>query len=690
MKVPFEWLKEYVTIRLAPEKLAERLTMAGLEVVAIHDVGGEPVLDLEITPNRADCLSIIGMAREVAAITGQRLKSTTRQGTGDGGQGNQKKTRLTSHVPCLRIQIEDRHGCRRYIGRLHEGVKIVPSPEWMRRRLLACGARPINNVVDITNYVLFEYGQPLHAFDFDRLADGTILVRRAKPNEPITTLDGMSRTLSVETLVIADARQPVAVAGIMGGTGSEVTPATTRVLLESALFDPISVRRTARALGLASESSYRFERGVDPVGVEAASARAEALISTLAGGGPRQLCDVGEKPSKRTVIALEPERMERWLGMRVPPATIRTTLARLSCRVASSGVGGALRVSVPTFRNDLTRDVDLYEEMARIEGYDRVPSTVPSRTIAGSALEGSAEFRRLQSLRCISASAGLTEAITWALVSEADLARCGYEVSQAVRLVNPLSQDHAYLRPSLLMGLLQAVRRNLTQGAAGVQLFELGRVVQLAAREESLRLGIAISGLWLRDWQRREPGDFFRLTGLIQVVVKECCRGEARVVNAAHPWADPRQSTSVRLDGREIGTAGLVSSAVTTALDLKQDVWFAELSVPALLALTRATTTAMSAPPAFPPVKRDLSLVVSDTTPFEAVHRAIREAGAPLVSQAELIDRYVGPQVPAGQHSLTVALEYRDASRTLTAAEADALHQRISRTLVGRFGATIR
>jgi len=365
MRVPLEWLKEFVTIRDTPEALAGRLTMAGLEVVGIERVNGEPVLDLEITPNRADCLSILGVAREVAVLTGQRLKLPGQE-TGDRRQGKRGRTRLMSHVSCLKIVIEDRAGCRRYIGRLLEGVRMGSSPAWMQRRLAACGLRPINTVVDITNYVLLETGQPLHAFDFDRLAQGTIVVRRAQATEALTTLDGVRRTLSPEILVIADAETPVAVAGVMGGVGSEVTPTTRRVLLESAWFDPVTVRRAARRLGLASESSYRFERGVDPVGVETASARAGALIRELAGGEEAAVRDVGAKPSPRRAITVEGPRLNRWLGTRLEAPTIRSTLAQLSCRVASSGMSASMQVTPPSFRQDLTQAVDLYEEVARV------------------------------------------------------------------------------------------------------------------------------------------------------------------------------------------------------------------------------------------------------------------------------------------------------------------------------------
>ncbi len=690
MKVPLEWLKEYVPIRLAPKALAERLTMAGLEVTGIEQGPSGPVFDLEITPNRADCLSIIGIAREVAALTNQRLKLPSAQGSrlkAQGKvQGRQPSAFSLQPRAKLTIRIEDQQGCQRYIGRLIDGVRIGPSPEWMQRRLIACGARPINSVVDITNYVLLEYGQPLHAFDFDRLAQGTILVRRARTGESLTTLDGVKRALASEMLVIADAARPVAVAGVMGGMGSEVTQQTRTVLLESALFDPLTVRRTARKLGLASESSYRFERGVDPVGVEAASARAAALIQELAGGEAAAAADVGAKPLKRTGIILESARASRWLGMPLSPTAVRTTLARLSCHVASSGAGDVLHVGVPSFRRDLTQGVDLYEELARASGYDHIPSSIPTVSMAVQPSEEAVRYRRAQSLRCLCAGLGLTEVITWSLVSEADLARCGGAAAQAVRLANPLSQDHAFLRPSLLIGLLQAVRRNLTHGLSGVRMFELGSVTQ-PTQPETLHLGIALAGQWARDWRTNETADFFRLKGIIQALISTLCDGELQMTAARQPWA--QQGMEVTLNGRAVGVAGQVSRAIAQALDIERDVWFSELFVEALT-VSRRPGAAIQPPAHVPPVKRDLSVFVSEATTSDAVARTIRETAGALAECIELIDRFTGTQVPSGMYSLTFSIDYRDPSRTLTAAEVDAVHQRIGQALARQFGAQLR
>ena len=514
-------------------------------------------------------------------------------------------------------------------------------------------------------------------------------MRRARPQESITTLDGIRRALTAETLVIADARQPVAVAGVMGGTGSEVTPATTSVLLESALFDSITVRRTARALGLASESSYRFERGVDPAGVEAASVRAAALIRELAGGTEAASADAGKPPAAPAAIPLDAGRASRWLGIRLDPPAIRTTLALLGCRAASSGGSPLIRVRPPSFRRDLRQGVDLYEEIARLHGYDRLPATLPGSGPAIPGSEHSNSYERLLALKRWCAALGLQEVVTWSLVSDAELARCGLTAVGSVRLANPLSRDHAWLRPTVVIGLLSAVRRNVSQGAPAIRLFEVGRVFRPADRLESLVLGIALSGLWTHSWQGSQPSDFFRLKGLIETLAGRVAQGTLSAIPAAPPWAQRGQAAEFRLDGTPIGVAGAVSPAVRAAWDLEPDAWVAELSVDALLARPRAAAAA-SAPAELPPVKRDLSALFDAAVAFEAVQQALREAGGALAGRIELIDRYAGPQVPAGKTSLTFAIEYRDPSRTLTAAEADALHRRLGETLKERFGATLR
>ena len=686
MKVPLEWLREFVPIRHRPDELARRLTMAGLEVTGIARVDGEPVLDLEITPNRPDCLSIIGVAREVAAITGAKLKLPT------AGQGQRRHpSPFTLHPRTkLTIRIEDRKGCARYLGRLIEGVRVGPSPAWMQSRLLACGLRPINNIVDITNYVLLEYGQPLHAFDYRLLHDGTIVVRRAKEQEQILALDGNQYVLQAGALVIADRDRPIAVAGVIGGQETAVNERTTHMVLESAWFDPLPVRRTARALGLSSESSYRFERGVDPVGVELASQRAASLISRLANGREIAKQDVGTRRLQPVVMHLEASRLTRWLGTAIPPTTVPRALQQLGCPVRKQGRGW--RVRAPSFRRDLRQDVDLIEDIARLWGYDRLPGSIPHAPLdAGRG--GDTTYARAQELRRLCASLGLWEVITWALVSETALELLGAS-SGGVSLVNPLSREHAVLRPALLVGMLPVISKNLAQGARGVRVFELGHVFESSERQqrrvqERLHLGIGIAGLWEHSWQGTSQADLFRLKGIVeQLVARSVCQPlGAKAVSLR--WAEPGQGMQLDLNGQPLGTVGQVARRICEAHDCDEPVWFAELAVEVLLGRA-PRAAALTIQSAFPPVKRDVSFLVDKHVEFAKLQELIRTVGSPLASRVELIDRYTGSTVPEAKHSLTFSIDYRHPSKTLTATEVDQLHARVIHALTERFGIQLR
>ena len=382
--------------------------------------------------------------------------------------------------------------------------------------------------------------------------------------------------------------------------------------------------------------------------------------------------------------------MSRCLGRRVEPAELRTGLARLGCRVASGGHSSTLRVTPPSNRLDLAQEVDLCEEIARLAGYDRLPATLPMVPLASGAGDESAGYRRAQSVRCLCASLGLTEAITWSLLSETALAHCGLTPSAATRLANPLSQDHAFLRPSLLPGLLQVLRRNLSHGASSVNLFEVGQVFPPGAPTERAHLGILVSGWWARDWRTGGRSDFWVLKGVVQALLERLCRSAVEWRNADVPWAQAGQGAAIEFAGRPAGTAGQIARAVLQAWDLDEDAWFAELSLAALLGARHAAIP-VAAPSAFPPVKRDLSLLVDEQMSFESVADVLRETAGVSAARIELIDRFTkGAQIPPGRYSLTFSIEYRDASRTLTAAEADALHQRIGQALVSRCGATLR
>jgi phenylalanyl-tRNA synthetase beta chain len=391
-------------------------------------------------------------------------------------------------------------------------------------------------------------------------------------------------------------------------------------------------------------------------------------------------------------IPVHTDRLNRWLGTQVSAIQARTLLAQQGCRVAASSLGGVLQVNPPSYRRDLAAEVDLYEEVARAVGYDRIPATRPTGPLAGPAA-AAGSYERTQALRCLCAGLGLTEAISWSLVSAADLSRAGHPPEQAVRLANPLSQDHAYLRPDLVAGLLHSVRRNLTTGSDALRLFELGQVFPRHGSEaarESLHLGIAVSGAWLKDWTGERPADWFQLKGVVEALLRRLGQRSPQWVPMARPWMAPGQGAGVRVDGQAVGVLGQVSHDVARALDLAQPVWLAELEAAALLDAPADRPTAVEPPPAFPPVKRDLSFVITHGVPYDAIEDAIREAGAPQLAHAALIDRYHGEKLPPGTHSLTFSLEYRQPDRTLTSAEVDQVHQRIVAALAQHFGAKLR
>ncbi|MBI4227152.1 MAG: phenylalanine--tRNA ligase subunit beta, partial [Candidatus Omnitrophica bacterium] len=516
MTLSWQWLKQYVTVRLTPQQAAERLTLAGLEITDRRVVSDDTRFACEVTPNRPDWLSHFGVARELAAITGSALKGVP----------------AAREVPSVRgprptITIKDRKACRRYVGLMIEGVTVGPSPAHLRQRLEAIGVRSLNNVVDVTNFVLHELGQPLHAFNADRLAKGRIVVRRAVAGESLTTIDGVARTLDPSILVIADAERPVAIAGIMGGQATEVTTATTRILLESAWFDPLVTRRASRALGLASDSSYRFERGIDFEQTVVAARRAAAMIIEVAGGHlVGGLVDRrGARPAATKPIMWNPAEAAA-LGATIPATWQRQRFERLECRV--SGSGARWRVTPPSFRADLNRPADLLEELARLWGYDRLPSTLPRPDPLLAAVgspEGSAPWvRPLRvrecELRDLLIAAGLDETLTYSLISPAELQRLPW-TDPVLSLRNPLSQDRRVLRPTLVVGALETVARNLNRRAPGVAVFELGRTYHGTdgSPEERRRLIVALAGLRPSSWDAKPgPWDVFHAKGILDTL----------------------------------------------------------------------------------------------------------------------------------------------------------------------------
>ncbi len=653
----------------------------GVDIVSLLGLD-DTILDLEITPNRPDCMSILGVAREVSALLSNELKRAPIELETD--------PELSSPV---RVEITAPDGCPRYLARYVEGVEVRPSPAWMTARLLSVGVRPISNVVDVTNYVLFELGHPLHAFDAATLPDQQIVVRRAKTRERITTLDGHERLLHPDDLLISGKKKPLAIAGVMGGSDSEVGPHTRNVIIESAYFHPTSIAFTSRRHGLRTEASARFERGADPEIVDTAAARAAALMQRFAGGRvAAEITDVYPAPTPRNEITLRTARAGQVLGTSLASERQAAYLRALEMGVTQAD--GVLQVEVPSFRHDLRREIDLIEEVGRLAGFDSLPATLPpGRT---GRLERDQAIER--SLRRLLADLGLFEAWTGSFMSEADLERLGVTADQPaakmVRLANPMSEDEPAMRTSLLPGLLRAVALNERQRARGVALFELARVYEPTVEQlphEALIVAGVMSGPRRRGtWIGSERAwDFFDGKGLVQVVFSALGLPEPSFSPVqGRPFHPTRAAAVAHLDVT-VGAVGELHPKVLAGWDIERASIAFELALGPLLAALPAKKKVEELP-RFPSNLIDVAIVVERDVPARAAERVIRDAGAPELAEVDLFDVYEGDQVGPGKKSLAFALELRAVERSLPDAEATAVRDRIVAALTEQLGAELR
>lgn len=668
MKYPIEWVLEYAPVEWEPAELAEKLTMSGSEVEHIRD----GVMEVKVTPNRGDTLSMIGLAREVAAL-------------GDASVRYPAVAVPEQAPPVLdltRVDVEAPDLCLRYAARVVRSVKVGPSPEWMVRRLEAAGLRSVNNVVDITNYVMLEYGQPLHAFDYDLLNEHRIIVRRAKDGETITTIDGSERALPDGALVIADAARAVAVAGVMGGKDSEISETTTKVLLESAAFDALSIRRTAKALGMSTDSSYRFERGVDPNGVVAASNRAAAMLAELAGGEVATgVLDVYPAPVSPWTLTLRPERCNAILGTQFAPEAMVEALAALGFRPTGTD---PITVTVPTFRPDVRREDDLAEEVGRLLGYDLIPAAPPS----GENLHGgiSAVERFHHKVHQAALACGWQEAVTSTLIEEDVATALGF--TSTARLSNPLSREINVIRPSLLPGLVEVVRRNLRHGHASLAFYEIGRTyhVEDGDPREDITLAAAVLGPTTDpSWTAAvRTTDFFTVKGALDAILDHLNTPPAEYAPEEVPGFHPGRAARVSLSGHAIGVLGELHPEVAERWDINGRLMLFEVSVAALH--HAAGLAGFHALPRFPGVTRDISFTAPRSTPQARIAEIITGAAGPLLKDLTLFDIYRGERLGPEQQNMAYRLSLRAEDRTLSDAEAaelmDAVRAALGKELV--------
>ena len=671
MKLSLNWLKDYVSPGINAETLAQRLTMAGLEVEKMWTQGKDTLMELEVTPNRPDCLSVTGLAREVGAILKKSWEMPTVKRLPAAGK------------KCV-IKNEAKGDCRRYIGYVIEEVQIHPSPLWIQKRLTALEMRPIHNAVDITNFCLWELGQPLHVFDYDRLKGGQIIVRRAREGERIVTLDGVERKLDPSVLVIADQERPVAIAGIMGGKAAEVTPQTTRILLESAYFDPILIRRTARHLRLNTDSSYRFERGVDYEGVATAARRALSLILQTTGGRLTRQTDRRDRPPRPPrPIDITIQRITAALGKEVSVKECVDILRRLGFSIDKKTKEG-FRTTPPSFRSDVKADVDLIEEVARVIGYDRLPASMPVVSPQVISPPGIVRARRAVSRQL--RACGLTEIITYALMSREALTAARQDLP-VVAVKNPLSREQEILRPSLLAGFLAVARGNINRGRKDLFLFEIGKVYGKTGERETV--GLLMTGMREADWRRSCLVDFYDIKGVVEGLAEALRVKEPGFTPSDLPFLVEGHQARVNVGRRVVGYVGRVAGDVLRRFQIRvPEVFYAEIDLEGLCALP-ARPLRYRRLDDYPPVARDISLAAPVSVSFQEIRRLALSHGQGLLKEVLFKELYIGDQIPRGYRGLVFSLIYQSDQRTLREEEVQVVHDAIEKALSDQLG-TIR
>jgi phenylalanyl-tRNA synthetase beta chain len=681
MRLPVEWITEYAPVSASAAEIAHALTMAGLEVEASEETEQGTVLDIKVTPNRGDCLSVIGVARELAAVSGVEMRP--------GPVTPASEDEPPDAATYTGVEVENTDLCPRYAARIIEGVQAVETPAWMQARLSAAGMRPISAIVDVTNYVMLETGQPLHAFDYDTLKQRRIVVRTARAGERLVTLDGVDRALDEDALVIADAERPVALAGIMGGADTEITEHTSTILLESAHFDWKSIRRTSKRLGLTTEASYRFERVVDPEGVVAAADRACALMAELGIGRP--VCgvvDVYPRPAARLQLQLRPSAVSRLLGYDVGVNEIETALQRLGFGVKATGEA-ALLVTVPSWRPDILREVDLIEEVGRVLGYERIPERLPRGVTTQGRDTDLGRF--LDELRDRLIGAGLQEVVGHSLMAPSPFDDAATSASR-IPIRTALSEELSGLRRSLVPGLLDVLDRNARRSQGPLAFFEVGNVfVARSASEHDERThvaGVVCGSLVRRSWHAvpRHDTPWHVVRGIADMIL-EALGLDGDVSMGSDVRLHPGRQGVIGVNGHPVGRLGELHPDLAGRLHVRERVGVFEMDCRALMACCASRRPFRPLSP-YPAIVRDLAPRVPVSVTYAEVRDAVRDAGGALLEDVVLIDVYAGDRLPEGVRSLTLSLTLRSTGRTLTDEEAENVLEAIRSRLRDGFGAS--
>lgn len=684
MGVSINWLRKYVDFDLTSADLAHKLTMAGIAVEGVEEKDDDSIMELDLTPNRGDCLGMINLAREVAAITGNKLQIPHNDLSNEGTEVNDY----------IKINIQDTDLCPRYSARVIKNVVIKPSPDWMQQALINSGIRPINNVVDITNYVMLETNQPLHAFDYDLIGeDKQILVRRAASGEKIVTIDEALHELEADMLVITNGYKPVALAGVMGGHDSEINEKTITVLLESANFNPVNIRRTSRKVNLRSDSSMRFEKGVDPNGTVMALNRAAQLMVDLADGEVVPgIIDVYPAPIKPATIKLRTQKVNRLLDTSLSTEDIQEYMQKLSFPVTRKG--DVLLVETPTYRPDLQLEVDLIEEVARLYGYNNIPDYLPLTSATGGGLTAYQIFRdKLRS----NLAQNMYEVINYSFINPDAFDRImlpdDHILRQVVKVANPLSEEQSVMRTTLLPGLLSTISRNAARRNYNLSFFELGAIFipsQGTLPQEKLKVGGIVAGSNDINWQKvRTEMDYFYLKGILTSLFTGLGIKDVVYQAGSIPGYHPGRTAIISCRGQELGVLGEIHPLVGENYDIKVRACAFELDVETMFNLVTPNAL-MESITRYPSMERDIAVVLPEEVEASQAIAVIKQINSPLLRGVEIFDLFTGGNLQAGFKSMAFRLTFQSGDRTLKEEEINPLTERVIQLLESDLQARLR
>ncbi len=679
MKVSLHWLKQYVEINLPLPRLIEKLNMIGLLVEDWKEQEEDVIFDIETYANRPDTLGHLGVAREIAAALGLKMKKQSWPVI----EGDDKTSAL------INIQIRDDDLCPRYCGIILKEIKVGPSPEWLQKKIQAMGSKPVNNVVDVTNYVLFSTAHPIHAFDLEKIGGKKIIIRSATKGESLRSLEGEGISLSSDMLVIADEKKPVALAGVIGGEESAVTELTREVFIESAYFDPISIRKTSKKKGISTDASYRFERGADISFPPLAAIMAASLLTQMGAKATQGIMDVYPKPKKSKTVILRNHRVSELIGVEIDKALTKQTLSSLGFDVEEQ-TEGIWQVGIPPFRVDIEREADLVEEIARFYGYDKIPAHIPPLHEVEPTLDP--KRKKIDKLRQILFHQGFDEFINFGFF-DAEKGSSFELLQKAIQIRNPVSSKAALLRTTIIPGLLENVVWNKNRGAESVHAFEIGNIYfwDKEKPREQLTLAMVSTGyLSYPYWQgKREAADFYHLKGTVEFLMAHLRYKPFSFQEEKHSYFKDGFSLALLFKGKAIGHLGHLKGEILESYSLKDEVWAAELNLAALF--EKQPQSFLYAPVAkYPSITRDASFIADRYISYQDIKEEVEKLSIPYLAKFDLYDLFSGSSIPKGKVSLSLRFIYRHPQRTLLAEEVDKLQKKIVKSLTASFNFQLR